>query len=319
MSQSATSPAAARPADAPRRGVVRALLSRFVLMLLCYNVGIAGYLWYLAGRQEREVLALYRTSAVVRTASDSAATDLRRYQAVRRPLVDRLLPDGHHGTLILHDLGGPAGVAWTQTSTIGILAGSLSRPMAPRGALAGESVEIHERAHLVRAYHADAVGRLLRATPLPQHDEYAATNRDEHFAEMAAQAYELVLQRSTRRWRVAPAVERLRAIEQRVPGTAGFVVYMLRRIDDRDQPERAALRAEATRLVGKNAPLWQPIYAALEAQQRPDGTMAPWPAVTPRHRLEQAIASLEDEGRRSTRLMALALTPGEWLLGLLAE
>ena len=83
MSQSATSPAAAPTADASRRGIVRALLSRFVLMLLCYNVGIAGYLWYLAGRQEREVLALYRTSAVVQTASDSAAADLRRYQRVR--------------------------------------------------------------------------------------------------------------------------------------------------------------------------------------------------------------------------------------------
>ena len=50
MSQSATSPAAARSADAPRRGLLRALVSRFVLMLLCYNVGIAGYLWYLAMR-----------------------------------------------------------------------------------------------------------------------------------------------------------------------------------------------------------------------------------------------------------------------------
>ncbi len=317
MSQSATSPAAAPTADAPRRGIVRALLSRFVLMLLCYNVGIAGYLWYLAGRQEREVLALYRSSAVVRTASDSAAADLRRYQSVRRPLVDRLLPDGHHGTLILHDLGGPAGVAWTQTSTIGILAGSLSRPMDEMGALAGESVEIHERAHLVRAYHAELVGALMRATPLPQHDEYAATNRDEHFAEMAAQAYELVLQRNSTHFCLAPAIDRLRNVERRVPGTAGFVVYMLRRVDERDQPERAALRAEATRLVGENAPLWEPIYAALEAQQRADGTMAPWPEVTPRHRLSQAIASLDDEGRRSTRLMALALTPGEWLLRIL--
>jgi hypothetical protein len=317
VSQSATSPAQPRTTGAPGRGVLRALLGRFVMMLLCYNVGIAGYLWYLAGRQEREVLALYRSSAVVRTASDSAAADLRRYQSVRRPLVDRLLPDGHHGTLILHDLGGPAGVAWTQTSTIGILAGSLSRPMDEMGALAGESVEIHERAHLVRAYHAELVGALMRATPMPQHDEYAATNRDEHFAEMAAQAYELVLQRTSRHFRLAPAVERLRAVEQRVPGTSGFVIYMLRQVHERDQPERAAMRAEATRLVGENAPLWEPIYAALEAQQRADGTMAPWPEVTPRHRLSQAIASLEDEGRRSTRLMALALTPGEWLLGVI--
>lgn len=317
MSQSATSSAQPRTTGAPRRGVLRALVGRFVMMLLCYNVGIAGYLWYLAGRQEREVLALYRSSAVVRTASDSAAADLRRYQSVRRPLVDRLLPDGHHGTLILHDLGGPAGVAWTQTSTIGILAGSLSRPMDELGALAGESVEIHERAHLVRAYHAELIGALLRATPMPQHDEYAATNRDEHFAEMAAQAYELVLQRNSRHFRLAPAVERLRAVEARVPGTSGFVIYMLRHVTERDQPERAAMRAEATRLVGENAPLWEPIYAALEAQQRADGTMAPWPEVTPRHRLSQAIASLEDEGRRSTRLMAMALTPGEWLLGIL--
>jgi hypothetical protein len=294
--------------------LARALVIRLMLMLLCYDTAIAGYLWYLGRQQEEDVVALYRTSGVTREASDSGATDLRLYQERRRPLVDQLLPDGYHGTLILHDLGGPAGVAWTQTSTIGLLAGSLARELDHDGALAGEAVEIHERAHLIKAYHSQAVGRLMRAMPSPDHDEYAATNEGEHFAEMAAEAYRLVLLRDGVSIRVDHDAH-LRALEERIPGTAGFVLYFLRSIDTEVQPRRDVLLATATALVGGMAPLWEPIYAALDAQRGPDGTMTHWPDITPRHRLAQAIATLREEGRTSTRLMALALTPGEKLLG----
>jgi hypothetical protein len=314
VSQHETPPIPATPAGARRRGLLRAMVIRAVLMLLCYDTAIAGYLWYLGREQEEDVVALYRTSGVTREASDSGATDLRRYQEIRRPLVDQLLPDGYHGTLILHDLGGPAGVAWTQTSTIGLLAGSLARELDGGGALAGEAVEIHERAHLIKAYHSEPVGRLMRAMPSPDFDEYAATNDGEHFAEMAAEAYRLVLLRDGESICVDHDAH-LRAIEERIPGTAGFVLYFLRSIDATQQPRRDVLIATATELVGDTAPLWEPIYATLDAQRRPDGTMTHWPAITPRHRLAQAIATLKEEGRASTRLMAMALTPGEKLLG----
>ncbi len=289
---------------------------RAILMLLCYDTAIASYLWYLAREQEEDVVALYRTSGVAREASDRGAADLRQYQQIRRPLVDQLLPDGYHGTLILHDLGGPAGVAWTQTSTIGLLAGSLARELDQGGALAGEAVEIHERAHLIKAYHSGAVGQLMRVMPLPDFDEYAATNEGEHFAEMAAEAYRIVLLRDG----VSICVDHdahLRALEQRIPGTAGFVLYFLRSIDTAAQPQRDVLIATATELVGGMAGVWEPIYAALDAQRGPDGSMTHWPDITPRHRLAQAIATLKEEGRMSTRVMALALTPGEWLLGVI--
>jgi hypothetical protein len=318
VSQTATPPIPSTPAGARRRGVIRAVVTRVVLMLLCYNTAIVGYLWYLAREQEEDVVALYRTAGVAPEASDSGATDLRRYQELRRPLVDRLLPDGHHGTLILKDLGGPAGVAWTQTSTIGLLAGSLAREIDGGGALAGEMVEIHERAHLIKAYHSVAVGQLMLALPKPDPAEYAATNRGEHFAEMAAEAYRLVLLKDGE-WQCVDHDSQLRHMEEKIPGISGFVLWFIRFLDATAQPNREVLIATATELVGDTAPLWTPIYAALAAQQQGDGVMKPWPAVSPRHRLAQAIATLDEEGRRSTRWMALALAPGEWFLGLVTE
>lgn len=310
-------PAPAKP-PTPRRPqggrLLRALATRFAVSLLCYNGAIAGYLWFLALQQDRDVVALYQTSGVSQGAPDSASTDLRRYQLIRRPIIDRLLPDGHRGTLVMHELGGPAGVAWTQSSAIGLLAGSLTRELSRGGALAGETVEIHERAHLLRTYHSEIVSALMRQMPPPSADEYAATNPGEHFAEMAAQAYQLVVTPENRRRRY-DATLHLRAVEERVPGTSGFMLWYLRNLDARD-PQYAGLQQTARELVADRLPLWEPIYAALETQQRANGTMAPWPAVTPRHRLAQAIASLEEEGTRSTRVMAWALTPGEFFLGL---
>ncbi len=314
MTESATPVSAPKLPRAPRGGLLRAIATRLVISLLCYNAAIAGYLWFLALQQDRDVVALYQTSGVAQGAADSAATDLRRYQLIRRPIIDRLLPDGHRGTLVLHELGGPAGVAWTQSSAIGLLAGSLTRELSRGGALAGETVEIHERAHLLRTYHAGAVSALMRTMPAPAPDEYAATNSGEHFAEMAAQAYQMVVAPASRRRRYDASFH-LRAVEQRVPGTAGFVLWYLRNMDP-SAPQFASLQQTARELAADQLTLWEPIYAALETQQRANGTMAPWPAVTPRHRLAQAIASLEEEGTRSTMVMALALTPGEYFLRL---
>lgn len=302
-----------KPPRRPRGALLRAIAMRFAVGLLCYNTAIAGYLWFLALKQDRDVVALYRSSGVAQGAPDSAATDLRRYQLIRRPIIDRLLPDGHRGTLVMHELGGPAGVAWTQSSAIGLLAGSLTRELSRGGALAGETVEIHERAHLLRTYHSEVVAALMRQIPPPAPGEYAATNPGEHFAEMAAQAYQILVVPENRRRRFDAALH-LRVVEERVPGTSGFMLWYLRTMDT-SAPQFAVLQQTARELVAERLPLWEPIYAALETQQRANGTMAPWPAVTPRHRLAQAIASLEEEGTRSTRVMAWALTPGERLLG----
>ena len=75
MSQTATPPTQATPVGARRRGIVRAVVMRLVLMLLSYNAAIAGYLWYLAREQEEDVVALYRSAGVAPEANDSGATE----------------------------------------------------------------------------------------------------------------------------------------------------------------------------------------------------------------------------------------------------
>ena len=55
-----------------------------------------------------------------------------------------------------------------------------------------ETVELHERAHLVHAALPNQVGRLMARMPAAAPSEYAATNPGEHFAEMAAKAWEIV-------------------------------------------------------------------------------------------------------------------------------
>jgi len=106
------------------------------------------------------------------TASDERVAS---YLRDRSPLVDRLLPDGRGGTRFYEDLGGPAGLAFGSAAAIG-LAVSVNR-----GSWI-ESIELHERAHLVDAFLLAEVAALMARLPPPAPDETAAENRGQHFS-----------------------------------------------------------------------------------------------------------------------------------------
>lgn len=201
-------------------------------------------------------------------ASGSAGDHVREYLAGRDPAIDRLLPDGARGTRFFEDLDGEAGMAFPHLSLIGISATAAS------GGWPG-AVELHERAHLLQAFLPEDASRLLARLDAPAEREYAATGEREHFAEMAAKAWEVVSQPAGMCVDAAP-LERLRDAESRVPGTAGFVAWYLRNLRKEDVEEFDPLIQTAALLAAPYRAESEAIWKSLEARRLPDGHFQAW-------------------------------------------
>jgi hypothetical protein len=224
----------------------------------------------------------------------------RMYLADRSPVVDRLLPPGAGGTHFFNTLGTDAGLAFPDSASIALVADDAASPWP-------ESVELHERAHLVDANLPREVGALMSHLPAPNPDEYAATNRGEHFAEMAAKAWEIVEPPDNVCVDGTPA-DRLRDAEQRVPGTSGFVEWYLRHLPA-DVEGRHDLAALAANLRAPFAPQWDALWQAIDARREPGGGFTPWSPRTVRQFLEAQRAEAMASGRWIDRVTSAALVP----------
>jgi hypothetical protein len=289
------------------RGIL-GLARRLVIIAIWMNLTIPVFLVVNDQLERHQLLKkdLFRPDA---TTSEAQRDDVQRYQEARRALVDSLLPEGHGGTIYATDLGGPAGVAWTELSAIGMQAGMLASTDLIGGVLAGEAFELHERAHLLQGAHPSLVGALLAALPPPRRGTYAATNSSEHFAEMASEAYRL-LRLTDRDAKISLDTERMmRRIERRVPGTAHFVGYYLDVAGDMTWPAQADLRQRAELLARPTAELWSPIARTLDAQRGENGFMSPWRPVPLATRVRRIHDRLIHDDGRMERLIGFLTTP----------
>lgn len=226
------------------------------------------------------------------------------------PLVDRLLPEGPGGTVFFSELGAFAGVAFQDTGTIGVAV-----DVAASETLS--AVELHERAHLLEFASPEIVARLMRDQPAPRSGEYAATSPVEHFAEMAAKAWNVVeLLLPHEYCALDSPVNKLHQLEREVPGTAGFVAWYLREPKMAALEGASALRIEAERLVGDSRDDWTALHAALRTRQQADGTFAPWPRYSVREYLERRRAHVRLAGGFRDSLEAAQITASLSLLAL---
>jgi hypothetical protein len=201
------------------------------------------------------------------TRDDSAM--VARYYTERNPVVDNLLPEGSGGTLFRpHLKDGVAGVAIAATATIMLAINNLD---------GDEGTELHERAHLLHAYHPAEVNRLVARLPRPARGQYAASNSAEHFAEMASTAWRLVYPPEEVCFEQTPS-QRLHSAEVDVPGTAGFVIHYLRAPGSGEREGNQQLLAAALELAAPLGAEWDAIWAAVERRRLPGGTLAPWQA-----------------------------------------
>ncbi len=219
--------------------------------------------------QRTSVASRLQTSVVQVSDSGTAARMLSDYLQRRNPVVDLLLPEGSGGTHYVVQLpDSVSGVAYQDVAAIAIAVDALND---------GETVELHERAHLFQAASPRAVGRLMAALPAPLETEYAATNSGEHFAEMAASAWSLI--RPIEGFcPIGGPAEQLAMAEERVPGTSLFLLWYLDQPALAAHPDRAVLRAAAEAVATPYLALWRPLTAVLHQQQQAAGHFTPWPS-----------------------------------------
>lgn len=290
---------------AARRRVVRL----FAIIALLFGPLMTAAWQVHGGSRFGHRYAEVRTPAADDEANRGAAgSRVTHYLQQRVPYLDRLLPDGAGGTRYFVDLGGPAGMADPIGAAIAVAVTAVDGGWP-------EAVELHERAHLFFFAHPEVVSALLAKLPAPHPDEYAATDPGEHFGEMAASAWQIV---------VAPrdfctngtSIEHLREAETRVPGTAAFLTYFLERLpssvtiasSDAERDVVDALGAEARRLGGPYRAEWIALERAIDARRRPDGTLTPIGPRTVRTHLELLRAELRS-GSLFDRLASVALLP----------
>lgn len=247
-------------------------------------------------------------------ASEDVRHDARTYAALRRGLIDSLLPDGHAGTVVTHAdaIGGMAGVTWMDLSAIGLAAGYLSEPILSGGGMLGELVEMHERGHLLQSNHPELVRRLLERLPAPVAGSYAATSGTEHFAEMTSEAYRIAVMTEAFFSPGRTADQQLIRTERDTPGTAGFVVYMLERFPGDDAASHRRLLGTARALRGDPRP-WEPIYAALDARRKGDGTLRAWPRPSWAATMRDVHGHLMVDGGVWSRVVATLISPSTLL------
>jgi len=229
-----------------------------------------------------------------------AAVAAADYRSRRSPDVDRLLPEGGGGTYFYDDLHGNLGEALLDAAAIG-LSGDVREAPWP------EAVELHERAHLLQAFLPEPVGRLMARMPAPAADTEAADNSQQHFAEMAERAWQIVAPPGDFCPEGTP-VERLLEAERLVPGTAGFVAWYLRHVT-RPAEDGEALAALASQLIASTRADWDALWEALETRRRPDGSFHPWPPRTVRESIDRQRIEARLRGRWIDRVVDIALAP----------
>jgi hypothetical protein len=234
----------------------------------------------------------------------------RTYLARRSPVIDRLLPAGAGGTHFFDRLGHDLGLAFPNSAAIALVTDNAFSAWP-------ESVELHERAHLVDASLPREVGELMARLPAPNPDEYAATDRGEHFAEMAARAWEIVKPPDDVCVDGTPA-DRLRDADQRVPGTSGFVEWYLRHLPA-DFEGRDDLAALAAKLRAPLAPQWDALWQAIEARREPGGGFTPWRPRTVRQFIEAQRADALASGRWIDRVTGALLVPSLLVLSAVGQ
>lgn len=194
-----------------------------------------------------------------------SADERTDYLAVRDARLDRVFPRAGGGRFFVADME-KGGLAIQQENIILL-----------RSPDAEELVEAHELAHIMQYNLPLEFAAIMRVTPPPAPDEYAAESDVEHFAEMASNAW-LVLAGLRDACLLDGPAERLRDAEQRVPGTAGFVAYYLSTGTFADDSAAAAIGDLATEMIAPEArPAWNALWTALEARRQPDGSLPPWP------------------------------------------
>ena len=241
-------------------------------------------------------------------ASGSDAERIRAYLARRNPALDRLLPNGAGGTRFFEDLDGNAGMAFPHLSLVAISA------TAGDGGWPG-AVELHERAHLLHAFLPEEVAGLLVRLAAPSPGEYAATNDREHFAEMAAKAWEIVSPPESMCVDGTPA-ERLRDAETRVPGTAAFVMWYLRNLRDESVGSDEDLARTAEAFSARYGAESNAVWTAVDERRLPDGGLRPWGYRTPREYLEGMRAGARASRHLVDRIAGHLLLPSLTVLSI---
>jgi len=241
-----------------------------------------------------------------------AVERVAQYQRERPSELDRLLPEGRGGTRYFLSLDDKAGLAFLGPAIVGLSAEFLLA--ATPGA-----VEVHERGHLVDYTYPAEVSRLLARVPPPAVGTIAAENAGQHFAEMPAEAWELVRSLVTMPppdvlyCAIPPDPEWLERVEQRVPGTAGFVVRFFDTLPPLPEfvTEAAELRDLAARLSGPYAQEMDALWARIESHRRSDGTFRPLPAASSLHRhLHAQHARLWRSPDMRDKVVSLTVLPG---------
>ena len=197
--------------------------------------------------------------------SGSTLRDRQDYLARRNSVVDRLLPEGAGGTLFVEDLDEKLGIAIAATGTIVISQAAL--PDA-------EDTEIHERAHLLHANAPSEVARVMRALPPPT-QSYASKSDTEHFAEMAASAWRIIVPNENG-CLVQTRAELLREEEKAVPGTAAFVTRFLSDSAMAGRDSMLDVYIEAERLTAPLRDEWSAVWSHVDAQRTAQGTLRSW-------------------------------------------
>lgn len=245
------------------------------------------------------------------TASGRAAHGVKEYLAGRDPAVDRLLPNGVGGTRFFEDLDGNLGMAFVHVPAVGISA-------TVGGAGWPEATELHERAHLLYAFLPEEVSHLMARVPAAGPGEYAAKNGNEHLAEMAAAAWEVVAPPELLCVEGTP-VERLRDWEIRVPGTAGFVAWYLRNLRRGDVESYGEVSRTAAVLAAPYQAESDAVWKAIEDRRLPSGEFQPWGHHTVRDYLEAWRAEAHASEHWFDRIGGYLLAPSLMALSIAGQ
>jgi hypothetical protein len=170
----------------------------------------------------------------------------------------------------------------------------------------GESTELHERAHLLHAAARPQVNALLARLGEPREGSYASTDPGEHFAEMASEAWDIMMPADSTCWALDTAA-RLQQAESDVPGTAGFVAYYLR--SGLPAPGRDTLLAVADSLIAGDRTQWEQLWREVEFRRHADASLRPFERLSIAASIRDDIARLRESGKPWYRFYALLLQP----------
>ena len=166
-------PAAASSAFPPSRRIIRGL--RWAALVGSVFGPIAEAAWAVHASMQMFVSSreVFPSSQAPSSPGEArhAIQRVSEYLASRNPAIDVLLPEGRGGTHFFEDLGPTAdGLALTGAAAIAVSASVIDRAWP-------ETVELHERAHLVDAFLPHEVAAVMSRIPPAAADEYAATTR----------------------------------------------------------------------------------------------------------------------------------------------